>query len=259
MAKPNIRRRISFVGLSLLLVLIALALFSAGASRSGERKLKAARENPQHANRALQELQARFPTTDYDSPEPADLQEKAKRKDRNKRYDGKGLVSGKPYASTSAVIEDSETFYNLPALPVAESDVILTADVLNSRAHLSNDKNGVYSEFNIQVDEVLKGIVHASSKVGAISVSRLGGVVRYPSGQKVRYEVGNQNMPAIQKRYVFFLKGTDDPNAFEILTGYELRSATVLPLDRGGRFEKFSGTDLVVFLNTVRNAIGNKN
>lgn len=253
------RRRISFLGLSLLIVFIGLVLFSAGASRSREQKLNPQRGNQQDAIRALQEFQARFPTTDYDSPEPIDLQEKAKRKDRNKRYDGKGLVTDKPYASTTAVTEDSEDFYNLPPLPVAQSDVILTANVLNSRAHLSNDKNGVYSEFNIQVDEVLKGTVDTSSKTDSISVSRLGGVVRYPSGQKVRYEVGNQNMPATQKRYVFFLKATDDPHAYEIVTGYEMRSDTVLPLDRGARFETYSGTDVIVFLNTVRNAISNKN
>jgi hypothetical protein len=193
---------------------------------------------------------------DYDSPEPTDLQEKEKRKHRNKLYDGRGLVAEKPYASTSSVIEDSEALYDLPALPASQSDVILTADVLTSRAHLSNDKNGIYSEFNIHVDQVLKGTLPTSSKNDSVSVSRLGGIVRYPSGQKVRYEVGNQNMPATQKRYIFFLKATDDPDSYEILTGYEVRPTTVLSLDRGAKFEKFNGTDVMGFLNTVRDAIG---
>lgn len=248
------RTRIVVFGGSAFVVLSALVFFSAHASRPNN-ELKTQRGPQQDAIRTLQELHARFPTVDYDSSEPTDLPEREKRKHRNKHYDGRGLVSEKPYASTSSVIEDSEAFYNLPALPAEQSDVILTADVLTSRAHLSNDKNGIYSEFNIHVDQVLKGTITTSSKNDSVSVSRLGGIVCYPSGQKVRYEVGNQNMPATQKRYVFFLKATDDPDSYEILTGYEMRPTTVLALDRGAKFEKFNGTDVVVFLNAVRDAI----
>ena len=125
--------------------------------------------------------------------------------------------------------------------------------------HLSNDKNGVYSEFNVQVDAVLKGVVPTLSQTNLISVSRLGGMVRYPSGQKVRYEIAHQNMPAIGKRYLFFLKATEDPQAYEIVTAYEIGPERVLPLDYGARFEAFRGADSVVFLNTVRDAIAHKN
>jgi hypothetical protein len=239
---------------------VLLAIFSAGVPRlssraSAQRNQSNARlpqqpdkpkQSQQDAARALQEFQARFPTADYDSPEPTNREEKTKRRKRNKRYDGKGMVTSNPYDSTSA-------------LPVAQSDVILTADVLSSEAHLSNDKNSVYSEFNVQVDAVLKGTLPTLSQTNLISVSRLGGMVRYPSGQKVRYEIGNQNMPAIGKRYLFFLKATEDTQAYEIVTGYEIGPERVLPLDRGVRFEAFRGIDSVVFLNTVRDAIANKN
>lgn len=271
MAKSNTRMFI--LSLSVLIVLVLLAIFSAGVPRlssraSAQRNQSNAslpqqpdkpKQNQQDAARALQESQARFPTIDYDSPEPANPEEKTKRRKRSKHYDGKDLVSSNPYDSTSGVIEDSEVFYNLPALPVGQSDVILTADVLNSQAHLSHDKNGVYSEFNVQVDAVLKGAVPTLSQTSLISVSRLGGMVRYPSGKKVLYEIGNQNMPAIGKRYLFFLQATADTQAYEIVTGYEIGPERVLPLDRGVRFEAFRGIDSVVFLNTVRDAIANKN
>ncbi len=272
MAKSN--TRIFILSLSVLIVLVLLAIFSTGVPRLSGRTLaqgsqsnvsvpqqpdKPKRGNQQDAARALQEFQARFPTTNYDSPEPTNPEEKAKRRNRNKHYDGKGLVNSNPYNSTSGVIEDSEAFFDLPALPVAQCDVRLTADVLNSEAHLSNDKNAVYSEFNVQVDAVLKGTVPTLSQTNLISVSRLGGMVRYPSGQKVLYEIAHQNMPATGKRYLFFLEATEDTQAYEIVTGYEIGPERVLPLDYGVRFEAFTGTDSVVFLNTVRDAIANKN
>jgi hypothetical protein len=249
-----------------------MAIFSAGGPRPSSRALaqrnqsnaslpqqpdKSQRGTLQELERARQEFQARFPTTDYDSPEPTAPEEKAKRRNRNKHYDGKGMVTSNPYDSTSAVIEDSEVFYNLPALPVEQSDVILTADVLNSEAHLSNDKNAVYSEFSVQVDAVLKGAVPTLSQTNLISVSRLGGVVRYPSGHKERYEIAHQNMPAIGKRYLFFLKATEDTQAYEIVTGYEVGPERIQSLDWGRQFESFRGTDSAIFLNTVRDAVGN--
>jgi len=270
--KTDARRFI--VGLCVLILLAALVLFSFGASRLPGRTPaqrnqsngslpqqpdKPKRGTLQEIERALQESQARFPTTDYDSPEPTDPKEKAKRRNRNKHYDGKGLVDSNPSNSGSATTEVSEVFFDLPALPVAQSDVILTADVLNSEGHLSNDKTGVYSEFNVQVDAVLKGAVPTLSQTNLISITRLGGIVRYPSGHKERYSIASQNMPAIRKRYLFFLKATDDPEAYEIVTGYEIGPERGLPLDDGANFEAYSGTDSAVFLKTVCDAIANKN
>lgn len=270
MAKSN--TRIVIFGLSVVIVLVLLAMFSAGFPRFSSPALAQpnrsnislpqqpdkSQRGQQDAERKRQEFVARVPTTDYDAPEPTSPAEKAKRRNRNKHYDGKGLVDRNPSNDGSATTFNSEVFFDLPALPVVQSDVILTADVLNSGAHISNDKTGVYSEFNVQVDAVLKGIVPTLSQTNLISVSRLGGVVRYPSGHKELYQIAHQNMPAIGKRYLFFLKATDDTQAYEIVTGYEIGSERVLPLDYGVRFDAFSGTELAVFLNTVRDAIAKK-
>src|SRR5258706_11262615 len=140
-----------------------MAIFSAGGPRLSSRAMAQpnrsnallpqqpdrSQRGQQDAARKRQEMEARVPTTDYDSPEPTAPEEKAKRRNRNKHYDGKGLVDRNPSNEGSATTFDSEVFFDLPALPVVQSDVILTADVLNSEAHLSNDKTGVYSEFNV--------------------------------------------------------------------------------------------------------------
>jgi len=261
--------RIFILSLSVLVVLVLMAIFSAGGPRPSSRAMAQpnrsnallpqqpdrSQRGQQDAARMRQELQARVPSTDYDLPESTNPEEKAKRTKKNKHYDGGNLVMRNPSNEGTATILDSEAFFTLPALPVTHSDVILTADVLTSEAHLSNDKTGVYSEFNVQVDVVLKGNVPTLSQTNLISISRPGGVVRYPSGHIERYEIAQQNMPAIGRRYLFFLKAIPDSQDYEIVTGYDIGSQLLRPLDTGGQFEAYSGKDSVVFLNTVRDAI----
>lgn len=199
-------------------------------------------------------LHARFPSVDYDGPEPSDPAEKTKRRKRSKHYDGRQLVMENPSPSGTATVVDSEGFFDLPALPIDESVLILVGDTLSSEAHLSNDKSAVYSEFGVQVSEVLKGSLSRQE----IVVSRIGGVVRYRSGHSERYQIAGQNMPALRKRYLLFLKQTDDPLAFEMITAYEISSAGVVPLDYGAQFEAFRGTDSTSFLKTIRDAIDKK-
>jgi hypothetical protein len=245
----------------ILFAVISIVVFSAGASRVSRfndgGKFKT--PSPQKPDQAFEEHRRRYPMVNYDGTDQANGIEKARRQNRNKHYDRRGMVDGNAYPSTTAVVQDSEVFLSLPALPVAQSDVVLTAQILNSAAHLSNDKSAVYSEFCVQIETVIKGVISESSKKDAFTVSRVGGVVVYPTGQKVRYEVARQNMPVVGKTYLFFLKATQDPAAYEILTGYEIGPERISPLDDGTRFEAYSGTDSVVFLNSVRSAVSNQN
>jgi hypothetical protein len=242
-------------------VLAGVVLLSSAASLSGvqsSQSPKADRPQKQDVDVGrLQELLDRYPTADYETQEQSNSPEKAKRTKRNKRYDGKGLVARHPYNNTSGVSVNDDRFQALPPLPTSESDVILIADVLSSEAHISNDRLGVYSEFNVQVDKVLKGSVPTLSQTNLISVSRFGGVVRYPSGHTEVYSIVMQNMPALGKRYLFFLKATDDSDDFQIITGYEIGSAQVLPLDSNPTFDAFKGKNPTEFLDTVRKAITN--
>ena len=266
MAKSNLR--IFIVSLSVVIVLVILAIFSAGFSRFSSPALAQQNQSnvpvPKPSNKPKrvnqkdeQEFEARFPTTDYDAAEPTNLEEKATRKNKNKRYDGKNIVMRNPYDSGSGTMVHSELFFVLPALPATQSNVILTADVLKSESHLSNDKTGVYSEFNVQIDVVLKGTVPTLSQTNLISVTRQGGVVRYPSGHKELYGVAGQNMPTLGKRYLFFLTAIE--GTYEIVTGYEIGPKGVEALDSLPQFQAFNGTDSVIFLNKVRDAMANNN
>jgi len=239
-------------------LLLGLALFSAGASHFPTTLVQQNNSSQTKPKKdliqLLQEMDARFPVTDYDSPQSTNAEEKAKRWKKNKHYDDGGMVMKNPPDEGTASTLVSHTFFALPALPTAQSDVILTADVLKSEAHLSNDKTGIYSEFNVQVNEVLKNTGPTLSQGNLITLSRRGGKVRYASGHVFRYEIMCQNMPAIGGRYLFFLKAIPDTNDYEILTGYETKSGNVQPLDVG-QFDTFRGKDVVGFLNTLRDAI----
>lgn len=91
------------------------------------------------------------PIATFDAREPSDPKNKALREKRGKRFDKWGIVNER--IKRGATIT-SEIEY--PALPVIDSDAVITGEVTGAHAHLSNDKSGVYSEFLACVDEVFK-------------------------------------------------------------------------------------------------------
>lgn len=144
----------------------------------------------------------------------------------------------------------------VPALPLAQSDAVIVGDVAASEAHISNDRTGVYSEFSIRVDEVLKNHLDSSLKVGEVTVGeREGGVVRFQGGRLFEYTVYHQGMPRPDRTYLFFLSGNKQGGDYVIVTAYELRRGQVVPLDDSPAFASYKGYDEQDFLSDVREAI----
>lgn len=166
----------------------------------------------------------------------------------------------------------SEEAYDLPlshaparvAIPAAQSDVVVVGHVLDAQAYLSNDRTSIYSEFEVQLQEVLKDSPSQSFIVGSpVAIQRRGGGVRLPSGKVLRRGNIDETMPLVGRRYILFLKSNDDGQSFSILTGYELRNGRVFPLDGinmgvGGsklpQFAAYEGAEEVKFLNDVKSA-----
>jgi hypothetical protein len=175
----------------------------------------------------------------------------AKRHAKGKRYDD-GAVQKEAWKD-GIVTHTSDWEVRLPALPAKESDLIVVGTVLDAQAHLSPDNTGVYSEFIVKVDEVIKDSAASVSTGDQIAADRAGGRVRYPTGGVVRYEVSGQGVPRVNKRYVLFLK--NEEQGFRILTGYELREGKVRALDFVGRFEKFNSSSEAALLGQIRQAV----
>lgn len=186
------------------------------------------------------EKKKHFPIAEFDEAEPTDPLKRAQRKQKQKRKNGLRLVMENPEPDTGGGMLLPHNQFDFPGLPVEQSAVIVIADVLQSEAHLSEDKTGVYSEFTIRLVDVLKS---DSSLPGyEMIVERLGGYVRYPDGQKRLYRVGTGGMPRVGARYLFFLKPTPELD-YSILTAYEFGDKSVVALDPSAQFEKYERYD----------------
>jgi hypothetical protein len=155
-----------------------------------------------------------------------------------------------------------------PAFPVGQSDAVVIAEVKDARAYLSQDKTSVYSEFTVLVEEVLKNASVLSVVPGkTITTERSGGRVRLASGKEILRGFIGKPMPRAGRRYLFFLKGHEEAQSFSIITGYELRSGQVSPLDGSSRFkeemvipefaeyDRHDGVSESEFLNEVKAAL----
>lgn len=179
-----------------------------------------------------------------------------KRKQRNKRFNNALAESIEANPTSEEVNVASEGLVS--DMPTDLSDLIVEGFVKDSGAFLSEDRTGIYSEFTVQVSDVIKSSAPVS-KGDIITAERFGGRVRFPSGQIARYRVAGQGAPAKDGKYLFFLKQMDD-GSYRILTAYELRGNKVLALDGprsnvngkgSSQFNKHNGKDAKEFRKEV--------
>jgi hypothetical protein len=175
-----------------------------------------------------------FPIVDFISPEEPDAAKREKREKKSKKYNKPVMEVDERLVSISINANWGD---DLSALPVDKSVAIIVGQITDRAAYLSADKTGVYSEFTISVEKVLKNSSGVTlSEGGSIAVERDGGRVRFPSGHITISRIPGQGMPLLGKRYVLFLthnfpiRGLQEKDLY-ILTGYELRGGKVYPLD----------------------------
>jgi hypothetical protein len=125
----------------------------------------------------------------------------------------------------------------LPALPVERSAAVVIGRVTSAHAYITPNKTGIYSEFQVVIDTVVKNdpnnVINAEA---TITVERNGGRARMPSGRIVISWVSHQHMPQVGGRYLLFLTHdfqtpNDTGKNFYLLTGYDLRDGRVRLLD----------------------------
>jgi len=151
------------------------------------------------------------------------------------------------------------------ALPTYNSDAVVIGNITSAAAYLSEDKTNVYSEFALQVSQVLKSPLSGLDPEVPLLVLRPGGGVRFPSGNVKYVLVSGRGFPHVNKRYLLFLKYDNLSQSFYIVTGYELSDGKVVPLDSvppGGSkahpfasYESYTGVNESKFLADVWDAI----
>lgn len=196
-----------------------------------------------------------WPLTDYSAPRPIDPEKRALREARGKKY-GKSMFRVHPEdpSENTAIVDKLDR--SMPALPVMRSNLVVIGEVLAAHAYLSNDQTGVYSEFSIRIEDVLKhDDLEPLTNGCLIDVEREGGRIRFPSGRIHWYSVDKENMPLVGRRYVLFLTRESQEEAFHILTAYELRGTKVVALDELPQFKSQEGKNEVDFGNAVRTLV----
>jgi len=214
-------------------------------------------QNPPAKSQRKAVDESRFPIADFSAAEPTDPIQRARRRSRQQKYDKSDWAVNPDAVSDSTVRVDSVD-QNLPAFPLAQSAVVVTGKITDSRAYLSNDKTGIYSVFSVQVDEVIKNASGKTLVPGAsLELEREGGRVKFPSGRIHLYITNEQDMPLVGSRYVLFLADGNNDLAFQIVTGYELREGKVYPLDDLPKPKVYQNADQTTFFGELRMKIPN--
>ena len=182
---------------------------------------------------------------------------------KNRRYDNEAIVKSEIEPGIANVVK--EPLEHISDLPTDKSELIVEGRVTDSAAFLSSDRGAVYSEFTVQVNNILKDTSGLNVKTGdSIVTERFGGRVKYPNGQIVRYGIVGQGSPAKGKDYLFFLSRAEQGN-YNVLTAYELQGNKVKALD-GARvnlglgnwvFDKHNDEDYQVFRRAAEEAVRN--
>lgn len=206
-------------------------------------------------DREGQDFETQFPTADLEASEPADPDKRVKRRAKNKRYDNLSVISQRPSQSIEETVVDNHWQESIAALPVSQSNVIILGEALSAATYLSNDKKGVYTEFSVRISEIIKSSNPALTIGSVVDVDRPGGFVRYPDGHKVLYRIFGLNMLRANRRYLLFLNNTDQSINYRVLTGYEMTTNEVSPIDVGSQFDTYKGVDGTSFLQIVRETI----
>jgi hypothetical protein len=214
---------------------------------------------------AQETRQPDLPIVDYEK-EISRPKDKA-RKEKGERFNGQGNFDGRRAIAQlpdNVVILPTITHWwvGLSALPVDRSDVVIRGYIVSREAHLSDDRSGIYSEFEVQVSEIFKDTSKAIVTGTPLTVNRSGGNVRFASGKIQSYAISRQDMPRSGYHYVLFLRRTALGDLL-ILTGYELSYDQVRPLDGEDTddprstlpFAKYRGKDTESFLQEVRSAM----
>ena len=218
--------------------------------------LVAAQVNTPSPSQNAQEAKNKYPVVDYDAPEPDNAKEREERRKKNKRYDTHGPVVSKNIHPQTGQVNSSDAEPIPPPIPSAESSLIIIGEILNSKASLANNKKGVYSEFTVRIQTILKednqkGIKHGEN----ITIDSAGGYVRYPNGQQVLYLIDWHDFPKVTGRYVFFLNNQDQSPNYSIIIGYEIVNGSVTALDNMLYARKFNGMSEADFINLILNKV----
>lgn len=127
-------------------------------------------------------------------------------------------------------------------LHIKDASLIIVGFVKSVTEHLSSKGTSVYSTFDFQPTQTIKGML----ALGDIELERQGGVVMFPSGEKRYVGVLNFGLPLPGHIYMLMLAPSSTTSkSYLILGGYGLDNSTIVSLDREGhKFDRRTPPEL---------------
>lgn len=188
----------------------------------------------------------------YDTPQVENQREFEKRRQISQRYDNQGWVYKLQNAEPGGIGKITED-PPPPLFPLDESALIVVGEVITVNTFLSNDKGGVYTEFTIRVNDLLKNDGEKNPK--KVVADRDGGVVVYPNGGRVLYRNSDLGLPQLGSKYLFFLTKDELSPNYGILTSYDISGSRIHQMEMGRPFDEFKDASKTAFIETVRSKI----
>jgi len=141
-------------------------------------------------------------------------------------------------------------------LPILGSIVVI-GTVTSSNAYVTQDHTGMFSEYKVAVEEVLKPDPESGISVrDEITAWRSGGSLQFPAGHITHFITAGRGFPEVGTQYVFFLRQPDKTvRDYAINTAYSLKDQLVLALDDIVYNRPFDGMPANGFLDKLRQEI----
>ena len=245
--------RPKYLALTIFSITVGVLILTTALANQQQQQKNAREETPDFS---------RFPIADFQGPEPLEPTLRAAREAKGRKYNSKHM----PQLSddTFQIFSTTDWDVRLPGLPVEQSAAVVLGTVRSAHAYVTPDKTGIYSEFQVAIDTVIKNDPKNVIKPDAtITVERNGGRARMPSGSIVISWVSHQNMPRVGGRYLLFLTHdfqtpNDTGKDFYLLTGYELRDGQVRLLDDtqpGHPITRYNGATETALLSDLFNTV----
>lgn len=154
----------------LTLLLIILVFGTLGLTFGRRDQTQSSKVSDNEALKRQQEKKGRFPRADYDETELTDPKKSQTRKEKKLRHNNFSIVAKNPPEWQAEGMFIDEGLALTPGLPVTQSAFIVVGEVKSAEAHVSDNRENVFSEFTVLVTKVLKTANSAISEGTEITI-----------------------------------------------------------------------------------------
>ncbi|MCC7235161.1 MAG: hypothetical protein IT163_07650 [Bryobacterales bacterium] len=172
---------------------------------------------------------------------------------RNKRFNVRLPYSMlEPFPSGVGYPSVSYKFTNFPELPIQEADTVVVGTVTDVQPFLSEDRKGIYTEYKVNVTEVLKISAPTVVRPGlSMTLARAGGAAQLLDGHEVKHRITNDVVPTNRKEYLLFLIYEPTLETFDYIKLWLIEDGALRPVCPDDIGRRHSGTSQYAGISKV--------